>query len=488
MSEAFTFLTDSEGIPVCAYQIGANALNQVLFVPVKVTDEVQTTDASGFFQCAHYPVLDINGDGALTAVDVLPRNNGSGVALYVGTAAADLDSNAGKFKLYSDAGLTTAVASTACKCTYYYALPGSVDSSGGLVLGASTAIVGKVSIDQVTANANEVVIKSITAGDNNIGNIDIVTLPSGNLGQKTAVASLSVAPATDIADATYIGDIKFGEALPAGTNLLGKTGIDQTTPGTTNGVQVVATRNAGALHRSAITSIDKCTTITITAADSATAGSLTAVSHGIGVAPGNSYGTVGVSALVTQTPTVDKSIDITIPQSTGATYYDIFLSTATDAPLWVARITEAQRAAGCAVTAVGTVGAGGSAGVVNVQVVGTGLASTNAIFVQNNAYTPAAAGITPIDTTGKTKAYIYASVTVTDLRSAPMLTIVPFIKNQVSTAYHQCQSQTVYLLTALGQSQDQVFELDLDGAVNLAVLVDTISGQGTAVTIHVELV
>src|SRR5260221_8603233 len=33
---------------------------------------------------------------------------------------------------------------------------------------------------------------------------------------------------------------------PAGTNLIGKVGIDQTTPGTTNGVQVNAALPAGA--------------------------------------------------------------------------------------------------------------------------------------------------------------------------------------------------------------------------------------------------
>lgn len=101
---------------------------------------------------------------------------------------------------------------------------------------AGTALVGKVGIDQTTANANEVVVKSITAGDNNIGNVDLVTLPAGNLGQRAMAASLSAVPANDIADATYIGDIKFGEALPAGTALIGKVGIDQTTDGTTNKV------------------------------------------------------------------------------------------------------------------------------------------------------------------------------------------------------------------------------------------------------------
>jgi len=80
--------------------------------------------------------------------------------------------------------------------------------------------------------------EALPAGDANIGNVDIVTLPSGNLGAQAKAASLCVNPASDISDATYIGDIKFGESLPAGTSVIGKTGIDQTTDGTTNHVHV----------------------------------------------------------------------------------------------------------------------------------------------------------------------------------------------------------------------------------------------------------
>lgn len=47
-----------------------------------------------------------------------------------------------------------------------------------LSIAAGTNLIGKVGIDQVTANANEVVVKSITAGDTNIGNVDIVTVPA----------------------------------------------------------------------------------------------------------------------------------------------------------------------------------------------------------------------------------------------------------------------------------------------------------------------
>ena len=79
---------------------------------------------------------------------------------------------------------------------------------------------------------------SVTIDSIDIGDVNIKEFPAGNLGQQLKAASLSVAPATDITDATYIGDVKFGEELPAGTQLVGKVGIDQTTPGTTNLVNV----------------------------------------------------------------------------------------------------------------------------------------------------------------------------------------------------------------------------------------------------------
>ena len=63
-----------------------------------------------------------------------------------------------------------------------------------------------------------------TVDDNNIGNVNIDSLPSTNLGQKTNASSLSVTPATDINDGTYVGDIKFGESLPIGNKHIGQTG------------------------------------------------------------------------------------------------------------------------------------------------------------------------------------------------------------------------------------------------------------------------
>lgn len=63
-----------------------------------------------------------------------------------------------------------------------------------------------------------------------IGDVDVTSFPPGNLGQQAIAASLSITPASNIPDTTYIGDIKFGESLPAGTNAIGKlaanSGVD----------------------------------------------------------------------------------------------------------------------------------------------------------------------------------------------------------------------------------------------------------------------
>jgi len=104
----------------------------------------------------------------------------------------------------------------------------AINSASASIDGKLPALVdGKIPVDV-----------SVSIDSVDIGDVDIKEFPAGNLGQQLKAASLSVAPASDIADATYIGDIKFGEELPAGTQLVGKVGIDQTTPGATNLVNV----------------------------------------------------------------------------------------------------------------------------------------------------------------------------------------------------------------------------------------------------------
>lgn len=145
-------------------------------------------------------------------------------------------------------------------------------------INASTATIAAAVISEMQCD----IVGELPAGNQNIGNVDIVTLPAANLGQQAMAASVSVVPASDVTDATYIGDIKFGEELPAGTqnigkvgidqvsananevvvksitagtNIIGKVSIDQTTPGTTNAVHasIVGTKGSVTTAHSAIT-------------------------------------------------------------------------------------------------------------------------------------------------------------------------------------------------------------------------------------------
>ena len=99
----------------------------------------------------------------------------------------------------------------------------------------ATTTVATIATDKVTYSGDADVdlglcrIVGITGAEGSKTVVEIV-------GQQVMAQSFSFVPASDITDATYIGDIKFGEALPAGSAIIGNVRIDQTTPGTTNGV------------------------------------------------------------------------------------------------------------------------------------------------------------------------------------------------------------------------------------------------------------
>jgi hypothetical protein len=258
-------------------------------------------------------------------------------------------------------------------------------------------------------------------------------------------------------------------------------------------IQLIGTncdRNGGVLHRSAITAVDKLalpgtlTTSAITEAGS----TLANVAYYVAVSARNRWGPTGPGALPgTITPTANQAVRIAFSAVTGADGYDIFLSTDTSAPKWVTYITETQRAAGGIASSVGGYAAGGAVNSIDIGIVGTGLQCTVNPYLSNNAYTPATP--TPINCAGYSRAHVMVKVAVTDFRSLPTLNIVPFLNNQVSnTDWHQASLQTVSLLTAVGQSLCQDFEIDVDGSTDLVLLVDGIAGQGTAASIWVELV
>ena len=127
---------------------------------------------------------------------------------------------------------------------------------------AGAAIVGKVGIDQTTPGTTNLVALAANQSVNE-AQINGVTPLMGNGAtgtgsQRVTIASDNTAFAVNatlqassavvghvIADTGSTTAVTALPAIPAGTNLMGKVGIDQTTPGTTNGVQVNAALPAG---------------------------------------------------------------------------------------------------------------------------------------------------------------------------------------------------------------------------------------------------
>lgn len=232
-------------------------------------------------------------------------------------------------------------------------------------------------------------------------------------------------------------------------------------------------------HRIDITTPDKLIPPTITVADSAVAGSMTAVAHGVAVVAGNEYGTAIASNIATVTPTVDKSIEVTITPVVGAEFYDIFLSTSETEPLWVARATPSLLLSGAVVTAVGTIVAADptTEGIVTVKVNGTGVKVTDTYFATNKGYLPS--GIDPISCKGYSKAYIYVSTSVDDLRTIPSVTVLPFLQSGLGWMPMIDDEKT---LTGFKRG----FAIDVGAAEGLKVLVTPI-GEGVKTSVEVEL-
>ena len=311
--------------------------------------------------------------------------------------------------------------------------------------------------------------------------------------QPVSVAALPALPLHQSVNVDQVGGtgLALGQQLAAASIPVVLTAAQLTTLTPVAGGSAVhtnATRNAGVLHRNAVTTSDKLATVGTITLTGQTTGSLgTGTTYYVSAAAFNRWGNALPASVVNVAPGAgNATLRCAFAAVAGADGYDIFLSTDVGAPKWVARITETQRASGCLVTAVGTVGAGGAVNSVDVQVVGTGLQTSVAPFTSNNALTPATP--TAINCAGFSVAHLHIKMALTDLRSLPSLKLAPFFADQTSaTDFFQGGPISPMLLTTSPACLEQDYQLPLDGATGLAVLVDTITGQGAAVSVWVEL-
>lgn len=234
-------------------------------------------------------------------------------------------------------------------------------------------------------------------------------------------------------------------------------------------------------HRSAITAADVLAVPGTVTTSLQSGGSLATSAMNNKVVAGNTYGRTTATAGTQRTPAGGTlTIRMALAAVTGATFYDIYLSTDAD-PKFVGRITEAQRAAGCIISAQNTVGGGGTPGAVDVQVAGTGLQSSSTA-AQNTAYSLP----TPVACDQYQYIDFDIAMTVTpDNTVSPSLAIIPFFYNPRTQTYFAGAVQTLSFggFSNVYQPMTQRMRIECRGCPNVALVIASIAGTGASVNV-----
>lgn len=255
-------------------------------------------------------------------------------------------------------------------------------------------------------------------------------------------------------------------------------------------MQLEYRQSAGQIYRLAVAAADVIAvpgTLTTSVVNGGSLANTTA--YNSKVVAGTLYGrTTPTGGTQRTTSSPNLTLRIAFATVVGATFYDIYVSTDTD-PKWVGRITEAQRAAGCAITAVGVVGAGGTAGAVDVQVTGTGQQSATTSAV-NTAYSIPAS---PISMVGNTFAYQYIDFDLAFNQNgdsaSPALVVVPWYQDSNDGNYYAGTPVTLSYGGTTGQygSLAQSLRVEGRGCAAVALLVQSISGTNSTVDMRYRL-
>lgn len=107
--------------------------------------------------------------------------------------------------------------------------------------GTATYLAGITATSTATLTITSGTLAPLT-GSGGSSNVTI----TGPLGPGTAASSVRTLAQIDQTTPGTTNGIQVNAALPAGANLIGKVGIDQTTPGSTNGVNLAPTSATGA--------------------------------------------------------------------------------------------------------------------------------------------------------------------------------------------------------------------------------------------------
>jgi hypothetical protein len=213
------------------------------------------------------------------------------------------------------------------------------------------------------------------------------------------------------------------------------------------------------------------------------AGSLEDAEHWISVKAVNEHGAsaaTGADTTVT-TATPNSAIRVAIAQAPGATHYDVFCGANSD-PNLCCRITEAQRAAGCANNDYFEVIPGSVPGCIDIYLAGDGAAAST--FAGNAWYVEET-----IDCTG----YDYADFDVLvnlplGYAGTPSLTLLPLFGNSVAGRTFMGQPITLaFDGEAIQGSFAQRIRVDVRASDSVALAVAVLSIEIATVDIYAVL-
>lgn len=234
------------------------------------------------------------GGGAVYGPTAVGSAAANPPVLVAGTANATATGNVQVVKVDSSGNAQVGVTSSALPTG---ASTSALQTTGNTSLGTIATNTTNAGTPTLQSGSTTTVTQATAANLNATVTAASLPLPNG--------ASTSANQATEIASLSTIAS-NTGASIPAGSAIIGKTGIDQTTPGTTNGVTLVPSTGNG------------WTISTVTAANSTNATNLKASAGTIGHLSG--YSAAAVPTWVTfynnaGTPTCGTSIvyEVLIP-------------------------------------------------------------------------------------------------------------------------------------------------------------------------------
>jgi hypothetical protein len=244
---------------------------------------------------------------------------------------------------------------------------------------------------------------------------------------------------------------------------------------------------APASYRTAVVAADVLAVPgTVTCTKLTGVGAMTGGEYIIKVVAGNAYGRTTATAGNTHVTTEGSNLGVraAFAQVTGATYYDIYASTDSD-PLFVGRVTEAQRLSGIVIDTVNHTTTGGTANGVDIWAIGTGLAAGTTAAV-NTAYNIPAS---PVSCVGFTYCDFDIAASRTGDAVAPALVVVPYLYNSRTTSYYARDAVTVTFGGTTGAygPLKQRIRVEVRGNSAVALVVQSIAGTGMSVDIDATL-